>query len=102
MGLFGQAKDLYKLQKQAKEIKKKLQNLQIEAEVRGVKVVITAEQEVVEVTISEEMLAPEKKTGLQSTLKEAFNKAIKKSQEVAAAEMKDLMGDMGMNLPGAN
>jgi DNA-binding protein YbaB len=102
MSLFGQAKDLYKLQKQAKEIKKKLKNLQIEAEVNGVKVVITAEQEVVEVVVSEEMMAPEKKDELQKNLQEAFNKAIKKSQEVAAAEMKGLMGDMGMNLPGMN
>lgn len=100
MSLFGQAKDLYKLQKQAKEIKKKLKNLQIEAEVNGIKVVITAEQEVVDVIVPEEMMAPEKKAELQKNLQEAFNKAIKKSQEVAAAEMKGLMGDMGMNLPG--
>ena len=32
-------------------------------------------------------------------LKEA-NKAVKKSQEIAAERMRDVMGDMGLNLPG--
>ncbi|MFT7183889.1 MAG: DNA-binding protein YbaB [Oceanicoccus sp.] len=99
MNLFGQAKDLYKLQKQAKEIKKKLKNLHIEAEVEGIVVVISAEQEVQEVRVPEEMMTAENHTKLQNKLKEAFNKGIKKSQEVAAHEMRDLMGGMGMDMP---
>lgn len=98
MNMFGQAKDLYKLQKQAKQIKKKLKNLHIEAEVHGIIVTITAEQEVVSVHVPEELLTPENASKMGEYLKEAFNKAIKKAQEVAAAEMKDLMG--GMGLPG--
>jgi DNA-binding protein YbaB len=100
MGLFGQAKDLYKLQKQAKKIKKELKNLHIEAEVNGIVITITAEQEVVDIKIPEEMLTPEKAAELQKNLIEAFNKAIKKAQEVAAERMRGLMGDMGMDLPG--
>lgn len=101
MGLFGQAKDLYKLQKKAKQIKEELKNLHIEAEVEGIKVVINAEQEVQDVSIPEEMLKPENKEKLQDVLKVVFNKAIKKAQEVAADRMKDMMGDLGMNMPGA-
>lgn len=100
MGMFGQAKDLYKLQKQAKQIKKDLKNLHIEAEVEGVKVVINGEQEVVEVNVSDEMLKPENKAAMEKALLAAFNKAIKKSQEVAAEKMRDMMGGLGMNLPG--
>jgi DNA-binding protein YbaB len=100
MGLFGQAKDLYKLQKKAKQIKEELKNLHIEAEVEGVKVIINAEQEVQDVMIAEEMMKPENLIKLQTTLKTVFNKAIKKSQEVAAERMRDMMGDLGMNLPG--
>lgn len=102
MSLFGQAKDLYKLQKQAKEIKKKLKNLQIEAEVDGITVTVSAEQEVISIQIPDEMLTPEKKTDLQTALQNAINKAIKKSQEVAAEHMKEMMGDLGLNLPGGS
>lgn len=100
MSIFGQAKDLYKLQKQAKEIKKKLKNLQIEAEVGGVKVTVSAEQEIISVEISEEMMVPEKKAELEQNLQEAINKAIKKSQEVAAEHMRGMMSDMGLDMPG--
>lgn len=102
MGLFGQAKDLYKLQKKAKQIKEQLKNLHIEAEVEGVKVVINAEQEVQEVTINEELLKPEHKEKLEQILKTVMNKAIKKAQEVAAEQMRDMMGDLGMNLPAGD
>lgn len=100
MGLFGQAKDLYKLQKKAKAIKEELKNLHIEAEVEGVKVIINAEQEVQEVTVSEEMMKPENQVKLQGILVTVLNKAIKKSQEVAAERMRDMMGDLGMAMPG--
>ncbi len=100
MGLFGQAKDMYKLQKQAKKIKEELKNLHIEAEGEGVVVVINGEQEVVEVRISEEMLKPENQAKLQNVLISVFNKAIKKSQEVAAERMRGMMSDLGMDIPG--
>ncbi len=100
MGLFGQAKDMYKLQKKAKQIKEELKNLHIEAEVNGIAVVINGEQEVVEVRIPPEMLTAENVAKLQETLLTVFNKAIKKSQEVAAEKMRGMMGDLGMEMPG--
>ncbi|MFA6024483.1 MAG: YbaB/EbfC family nucleoid-associated protein [Candidatus Gracilibacteria bacterium] len=99
MGLFGQAKDLYKLQKQAKKIKEELKNLHIEAEVNGIAVVINGEQEVMEVRIPPEMLTTENRIKLQTDLLAAFNKAIKKSQELAAEKMRGMMGDLGMEMP---
>lgn len=97
MGMFGQAKDLYKMQKQAKKIKKDLAKLHIEAEVEGVIVTINGEQEVVEVKIPEDKKNDPK---LEKYLLEAFNKAIKKSQSIAADRMKDVMDQMGLNMPG--
>jgi nucleoid-associated protein EbfC len=102
MGLFGQAKDMYKLQQKAKKIKEELKNLHIEAEVDGIKVIINAEQEVQDVFIPEEMLKPENQEKLQKALITVLNKAIKKAQEVAAERMRDMMGDLGMNLPGTD
>ncbi len=97
MNMFGQMKDMYKIQKQAKQIKKKLAKTHIEAEVEGVIVTINGEQEVVEVKIPEDKKNDPK---LEKYLLEAFNKAIKKSQKIAADEMKDVMDQMGLNMPG--
>lgn len=97
MNMFKQAKDLYKLQKQAKEIKQKLKNIHIEAEENGVVVTITGEQEVVSIKISDE--AMQDKSTLEKTLLAALQKGLKKSQEVAATNMKDIMGQMGLDLP---
>ena len=95
MGFFDQAKDLYKLQKEAKKIKKELSKMHIESQQEGVKVVINGEQQVVNVEISNEAKQSEK---LEQTLIEVFNKALTKSQEVAAEKMKGIMGNLG--LPG--
>lgn len=98
MGFFDKAKDMYKLQRQAKDIKKKLKNTHIEADVEGIVVTIDGEQNVVSVKIPGHMLGPENKDKLEKTLESAFNKAIKKSQQIAAEEMKGVMG--GLGLPG--
>lgn len=93
--MFDKAKDMYKLQKHAKSIKKELKNTHIEAEEEGIVVTVNGEQEVVSVHIPEEMLQNRK---LPDLLVKCCNKAIKKSQQVAADLMKDVMG--GMNFPG--
>lgn len=96
MQMLDKFKDMYELQKKAKQIKKQLKNTHIEAEVDGLIVIIDGEQEILEVKIPEHLLHDAKK--LQETLVKCINKAIKKSQQVAAEEMKDIMG--GMGLPG--
>ncbi len=94
--MFDQAKDLYKLQKQAKEIKKKLANTHIEAEEEGVVITVDGEQKVLKVTISDENM--QNKAKLEERLEKAFNKGVKKAQEIGAGMMKGIMGDL--NLPG--
>jgi DNA-binding protein YbaB len=97
--MFDKVKDLYKLQKQAKEIKKKLKNIHIEAESNGVFVTMNGEQEVISVKLPEN--GTDLKT-LEENLLKAFNKGVKKSQEIAATNMRDVMGDLGLGkLPGA-
>jgi DNA-binding protein YbaB len=94
--MFDKVKDVYNLQKQARQLKKELKNTHIEAEVDGVTVLIDGEQEVVSVSISEE--AGQNPKRLPESLVKAFNKAIKKSQQIAAEKMKPLMGSL--NMPG--
>jgi len=92
-------KDMYQLQKQAKAIKKKLENTHIEAEVEGVIVTVDGQQKLISVQISDDAYQNKKK--LEENLVKAMNKAIARSQQFGAEEMKDIMGDMGLGgMPG--
>ena len=96
--MFGKIGDMYKLQKQAKEIKKELKHTHIEADSHGVQVVVDGEQKVISIEIMDQTLLQNPKK-LTDVLKEALNKALDKAQKVAAEQMKGVMGDMGF--PGS-
>lgn len=85
-------KDLYKIQRDAKRIKKELKSIHVEAEAEGVKVVVTAEQEIVSIEIAESV--PREK--IPTLLKDALNRAMSKAQVVAAERMQGVMQQMGM------
>lgn len=89
---FKQARDMFKLQRQAKKIKKELKNIHIEAEAGGVKVTVSAEQEVIEIAIGPEVL----RESIPALLKDALNRAFKKAQIVSAEKMQGIMAQMGM------
>lgn len=91
--MFGKIKDMYQLQKQAKQIKNELRNIHIEAESGEVMVTINGEQEVIAVQLPETISDSRK---LAEELVKALNKAIKKSHEVAAERMRGVMGDTGL------
>jgi len=90
--MFGKAKDMYRLQKQAKQAKKELKHIHIEAEHRGVSVIVDGEQKVVSITIAPEV--PREK--IPEFLKDAFNRAMGKAQIVAAEKMQGVMGELGL------
>jgi len=91
-------KELYKMQKQMRDAKKKLAAIEIEAEEGDVLVVVNGAQEVVDIKFQAEGLIPANQQKLQKDTLTALKRALKKSQEVAAEEMKPLMG--GLGLPG--
>lgn len=91
MGMLGQMGDMYKLQKEAKKIKKELAKTHIFSESNGVRVTVTAEQEVISIEITEDSILSDKKL-LEKSMLEATNKAMKKAQQVAAERMKSIMG----------
>ena len=91
MGLFGQMGDMYKLQKEAKKIKKELAKVHVFSEVNGVKVTVSGEQEMVSVEFLDNAILEDPKK-CEKAIVEATNKAIKKSQQVAAEKMKAVMG----------
>lgn len=99
MGFFSKARDMYSLQKQTKAIKKDLKNIHIEANVDGVTVIVTGEQEFLSVAIADmtwnELKGSEYgKRKMEETFLKACNKAMKKAQEIAAGKMKGVWSQL--------
>lgn len=98
---YNKAKELMKLQQEASKIQNELSNIHIEAESDGFVVTIDGQMKAVKVEI-EDMNLLKDKARLEKAALEAINKGLKKSQEIAAEKMKDVMGNMGLNIPGLN
>lgn len=101
MGIFSKARDMYALQKQSKQIKKELKNIHVEAEVEGVTVTVSADQEFISVSVPDTLWNELKATDfgkkrLEDLFLKACNKGMKKAQEIAGAKMKGLWGQMGI------
>jgi DNA-binding protein YbaB len=87
--MMDQMKKLMALQKQAQAIQDQLGNTHIEADEGEFTVIVNGKQECVDIKQNGKSMPQ---------LVKALNKALKKSQEIAAKEMKDVMGQLG--LPG--
>ncbi len=96
--MFGQMKDMYKLQQQAKKMKKELENVHVFAEEDGVKVTVSGEQKIVKYEILDESILSDAKR-LEKALLTATNRAMTKAQQIAAEKMQEIMGGLG-GLPG--
>lgn len=97
---FGQMKDMYQLQKKAKQLQKELKELEIEARSTDnlVGVVVSGEMKIVAIEIADELLTPDKKTELESNLKDTIGQAMSRAQTESATRMQPLLKDM--KLPG--
>ena len=83
---FGQLKDLKKMRDQAMALQRELAAEKVEVEEDGVKVVITGDQQIQTIEIEGEK---------KEKLVEVLNKAIKKSQEIAARKLQQMGGGLG-------
>jgi nucleoid-associated protein EbfC len=85
-GLLGQLGDLNKLRKQAKQMQQELAGEEIVVEEGDIVVTIAGDQKIKDVSVQ----------GIHSEdLVNALNKAIKKSQEVAAKKLQTMTGGLG-------
>lgn len=86
---FGQLKDMYKLQKEARKMQKEMKKKKVEGESKDglIKVIINGAQEIEDIEIAEELLAPARKTDVTKGLKQAFKEASKKVQKEMAQDM---------------
>ena len=87
-----QARDMFRLQREAKKVKKVLKNIHVEAEAPGVKVTVTGEQEVISIEISPDADC----ATLGDVIKDCLNRALKKAQVVSSEKMQSVMGEMGL------
>ena len=96
--MFDKMKGLFQMQKKMQEVKRALEdaNFDIQSSDGAVKITMNGAQEIKEVVIKDN-LSESEKSRLASTLKDTFNRAIKRSQEVAAQKMKEVTG---FNIPG--
>jgi len=96
--MFDKIKGLMEMQKKMQEIKRELDNSSFEVQSSDglVKITMNGSQEVKDVRINAE-IAEDQKEKLSKSFRDAFNRSIKRSQELAAQKMKDVTG---LNLPG--
>ncbi|MDZ4209808.1 MAG: YbaB/EbfC family nucleoid-associated protein [Candidatus Curtissbacteria bacterium] len=78
--------DLKKMRDQAMAIQKQLAQETVEVEESGIKIIMTGDQKVEFISIDDQV---------QPKLVEVLNKAIKKSQEVAARKLQEMGGGLG-------
>jgi DNA-binding YbaB/EbfC family protein len=91
-----------KLQSQMAKLQEELADKTVEGTSGGgmVTVVANGKQEILSVTIDPEVIDPNDVEMLQDLIQAGVNDALKKAQEMSAAEMSKLTGGLGMNIPG--
>ena len=90
--MFDKMKELMEMKKQADQIKRELDAENVEStDVRGIKIVINGSQEFKTIEIDESLINPANKQKLQNDLLRSMNGAIRKSQNIAAQKMKNMM-----------
>ncbi len=96
--MFDKMKDLWQMQKKMQEVKRQLDEavFEISSSDGVVKVSMNGTQEVRQISIQGDIKAMDKNK-LETALKDAYNRAIKRSHDIAAEKMK---GVTGLNLPG--
>ena len=91
MNPFKQIGEIKKMRDQAMQIQRELQAEEVTVEKNGVRIVISGDQKVKELTSNGKS---------DNDVKEAVNEAIKKSQEVAARKLQQMGGGLGGLLGG--
>ncbi|MFH1824077.1 MAG: YbaB/EbfC family nucleoid-associated protein [Candidatus Firestonebacteria bacterium] len=100
--MFDKMKQLYELQKKAKEIKKELELIVVNVEEMGgkIKISMNGEFKVKSLEIDPYFLSPDKKFELENALKRAIANAVGQTQGQSAGKMKELTKGLNLNIPG--
>ena len=96
--MFDKMKELWDMKRKMEELKKELDkaSFEIESQDKSVRIVMNGSQEVKELKIQGE-LSGMKNSSLETAVKDTFNRALKRSHDLAAEKMKSMTG---LNIPG--
>jgi DNA-binding protein YbaB len=92
---------LFEAQQKAGEIKKRLDNISVSAEVEGSKIKIsaTANKQITNISIDPEFLSSADRDELEELLVTAINKTLEQAENVSQTEMqaatRDMLGGLG-------
>lgn len=95
-GMFDQAKAMLRAKKAQDELKK----TEIEAAGNGVKVVFTGDLKLAQIEVDEAFLSPDRKAELERNLKDTITQGMQQAQQVAAEKTREVMKELGVNIPG--
>jgi DNA-binding YbaB/EbfC family protein len=98
--MFGNLGEMMKMQKQLKDIQKKIKKAEHQGESSDalVKVTVNGEFELIAISIHDELAKSGDRGKIEKAVHSAVNTAVAKGKEFAAAQMKELTG--GLSLPG--
>jgi DNA-binding YbaB/EbfC family protein len=100
--MFDKMKQLYDMQKQAKQMKKDLESQVVEKTGLGgkLKIAMNGTFEVQSINIDDSLLNPSQKTALETGLAKLITEATEDIGKKSAAQAMDLMKGMNLKLPG--
>jgi|SRR5579864_4003239 len=98
-----QMKQLYEMQKKAKDLQKQLEGIKSEKSnsSQSLAVTVNGAQKLESIRIDSSWFTPEKKNALETSLVQLINDAFQEIQKQTAAQAANLMKDLkGLNIPG--
>ncbi|MBI4217926.1 MAG: YbaB/EbfC family nucleoid-associated protein [Elusimicrobia bacterium] len=94
--MFNKMKEIYELQKKAREIQKKLESVFVEQTDSGVKLKMNGLLKVESLEIDPALLSTDKKEKLEGTLCRLFTQSAQEVQKRSALESKDLLQGLSL------
>lgn len=88
---------LNEAKQKADEMKQKLEAISVEGTAQGIKIVANGNKKITSINIDPELLKLENKVQIEELLLLAIERAMEQAENIAAAEMRAMMGGM---LPG--
>lgn len=100
--MFNKMKNLYDMNKQAKQMQKTVEALKVEKTADGgrVKLVMNGAFKVESLSIDESLLNPAGKASLEKTLVALISEAAEEAGKLSAQEAMAMMKNMNLKLPG--
>jgi len=95
MNMFEMIKQAASMKKQMKQVQKELAKKEVEFSGGGVKVCVSCDMTVNSVQVDDELLKPENKGRLESSVTKAMNGSLDLAKKKAGEEMAKLTGGLG-------